>query len=68
MDIKELRQLNEEELQAKLHDAKEELFNLRIQRTLGNLQNPARFKQLRKDIARILTVFNERKRENAREK
>ena len=68
MDIKELRQLSEEELRARLHDAKEELFNLRIQRTLGNLQNPARFKQLRKDIARILTIFNERKRENAKKK
>jgi len=61
MNIKELREMSEDEMSAKLHDAKEEMFNLRIQRTLGNLQNPARFKQLRKDIARILTIIQERK-------
>ncbi len=68
MDIKELREMTEDEIQAKIHDAKEELFNLRIQRTLGNLQNPARFKQLRKDIARILTVLQGRKVDNAQKK
>lgn len=65
MNMKELREMSDDELYAKLHDVKEEMFNLRIQRTLGNLQNPARFKQLRKDIARILTAFQERKVESA---
>ncbi len=65
MNMKELREMSDDELYAKLHDAKEELFNLRIQRTLGNLQNPARFKQLRKDIAKILTAFQERKVKSA---
>jgi large subunit ribosomal protein L29 len=59
----ELRDLPEEELQERLDGAKEELFNLRFQLATGQLDNPMRIKQLRHDIARILTVLTERELE-----
>jgi large subunit ribosomal protein L29 len=59
----ELRELPEDELQAKLTEAKEELFNLRFQLVTGQLDNPMRIKQVRKQVARILTVLRERELE-----
>lgn len=60
MKAKELRELNEKELRSKLHELKENLFNLRFQKTMGNLASPAEFKRVKKDIARILTVMREK--------
>ena len=61
MKAKELRQLNKEELFQKLKDLKQELFNLRFQlATSGRLSNIRRIRELKKDIARILTIFRER--------
>jgi large subunit ribosomal protein L29 len=57
---KELRALNTEELQAKLKDAKEELFNLRFQAATGQLESHGRLTAVRKEIARIYTVIRER--------
>ena len=57
----ELDQLSNTELEAKLRDAKEELFNLRFQAATGQLDNNARLRTVKKDIARIYTVVNERK-------
>lgn len=51
----ELRELGNEELLAKLREAKEELFNLRFQAATGQLENHGRLKAVRKDIARIYT-------------
>ncbi|MFP5225049.1 MAG: 50S ribosomal protein L29 [Actinomycetota bacterium] len=59
MDAQELRDLSEEDLQRKLAEVKEELFNLRFQLATGQLDNPTRIKVLRKDIARINTVIRE---------
>jgi large subunit ribosomal protein L29 len=56
----ELRQLGDEELVAKLREAKEELFNLRFQSATGQLENNSRLKIVRKDIARIYTLMRER--------
>ena len=56
----ELRELGNEELLAKLREAKEELFNLRFQAATGQLENHGRLKAVRKDIARIDTLMRER--------
>jgi large subunit ribosomal protein L29 len=59
----ELRELPDETLLEQLESAKEELFNLRFQHATGELDNPARLKVVRHDIARILTVLRERRGE-----
>jgi large subunit ribosomal protein L29 len=59
----ELRELPDEELLSRLESAKEELFNLRFQDATGQLDNPMRVKQVRHDVARILTVLRERQTE-----
>ncbi len=56
----ELRDLPDDELVARIESAKEELFNLRFQLATGQLDNPARMKQVRHDVARIATVLRER--------
>ncbi|MYW03692.1 50S ribosomal protein L29 [Streptomyces sp. SID3343] len=56
----ELRELGDEEVVAKLREAKEELFNLRFQAATGQLENHGRLKAVRKDIARIYTLMRER--------
>jgi large subunit ribosomal protein L29 len=60
MKVKELVELDADELAAKLAEAKEELFNLRFQNVTGQLDNPHRLREVRKDIARILTVMRQR--------
>ena len=56
----DLRQLEDDELLAKLREAKEELFNLRFQAATGQLDNHGRLKAVRKDIARLYTIMRER--------
>jgi large subunit ribosomal protein L29 len=56
----ELRELPGDELLSRLEAGKEELFNLRFQEATGQLDNPMRVKQVRHDIARLLTVLRER--------
>jgi len=56
----ELRDLPDDELVARLDSSKEELFNLRFQLATGQLDNPMRIKEVRHDIARIMTVLTER--------
>ena len=58
--VGELRNLDNEELIAKLREAKEELFNLRFQGATGQLENHGRLRAVRKDIARIYTILRER--------
>jgi len=55
----ELRELGAEELEAKLRTLKEELFNLRFQLAARQLDNPMRVRQVRKDIARVMTIQRE---------
>ena len=59
-NVAELRELGDTELLERLESHKEELFNLRFQLATGQLDNPMRIKQVRHDVARILTVLYER--------
>jgi large subunit ribosomal protein L29 len=61
----ELRDLDLDELETKLVEAKSELFNLRFQVVTGQLDNTARIGQVRKDVARINTILREREIEAA---
>ena len=56
----ELRELSEQELIARLREAKAELFNLRVQGATGQLDNNRRLQVVRRDIARIYTIMRER--------
>jgi large subunit ribosomal protein L29 len=59
MKMSDIRELGREEVQHKLNELKEELFNLRFQHKIGQLENTAKLKGLRQDIARINTVLKE---------
>ena len=61
----ELRELEEEELETRIREAKEELFNLRFQHVTGQLDNYARLGQVRRDVARMATLLREREIEAA---
>ena len=63
---KKIRELNSEELVKKSKDLKKELYDLNYQRKMGNVEKPARFKALRKEIARGLTILRERELEDGR--
>ena len=60
MKVKEIRELTTEQIVAKIKESKEELFNLRFQPATGNLEKPARIRELRHDVARCKTVLRER--------
>ncbi len=66
MKASEIRELTVEELQDKLKALKEELFNLRFQLAINQLDNPMRIKAVKKDIARVLTVIREQQLENSK--
>jgi large subunit ribosomal protein L29 len=66
-NVRELRDLGETELFERLESDKEELFNLRFQLATGQLDNPMRIKQVRHEIAQILTIVRERDLEAERE-
>ena len=56
----ELRNMNAEELNAKLKELKEELFNLRFQHAINQLDNPQRMVEVKRNIARVMTVLSEK--------
>ena len=60
MKISEIRNLSIEDLKNKLKDFKSELFNLRFQLAVNQLENPMRIKAVRKDIARVQTIIREK--------
>ena len=60
MKINELRDLSTPEREEKLADCKQELFNLRFQNAINQLDNPMRIGDVKKTIARIFTIINER--------
>ena len=60
MKASELRQMNVEQLNAKLGELKEELFNLRFQLEVQQLENPHKIKDVKHDIARVMTVLREK--------
>ncbi len=60
MNVKEIRDMSNEQLLKSLDEAKKELFDLRFQKATGTVENPMRIRELKKSIARILTVLKER--------
>lgn len=70
MKIKELRESTVEELSSRRRELKQEALNLRIQQSTGGgqLENPARLTQIRKEVARIATIITERSRAAAAKK
>ena len=62
MKPNEIREMSLEEMQRKRNDLKEEMFNLRFQHGVGQLENTAKLKQTKRDIARIETLIREQQR------
>ena len=60
MKASELRNMTAEELNKKLKELKEELFNLRFQHAINQLDNPHKIEDVKKDIARVMTVLREK--------
>ena len=63
MKTNEIRKLSTEEINKKIAETKEELFNLRMKQATGNLENPSRIRELRKTVARLKTILRERELE-----
>lgn len=64
MKIKELKSLTNEELIQKERHFKEQLFEMNFQRQMGRVEKPAMFRSIKRNIARVLTILNERERQN----
>ena len=60
MSATELRKMSESELDSKLRDLKDELFKLRFQHAINQLDNPHKIADVKKDIARVMTVIREK--------
>jgi large subunit ribosomal protein L29 len=60
MKAKEIRELSAEEIDAKLADAREELMKLRFQQVTGQLTDSSRIRIIRRDVARLETIFNQK--------
>ena len=65
MKATELREMTDDELNKQLKDLKAELFNLRFQHAINQLDNPIRIEAVKKDIARVMTVLAEKNAKNA---
>jgi len=61
MNAKEIRDRTDDELRKSLEDLEDQLFKLRFQKSTGQIENPTKIRQVRKDIARVLTVMSERR-------
>ena len=64
MKAMELRELTDDELRQRHEETRKELFNLRVQQSTGHIEKATRLRQLRRDIARILTVMQARTKAN----
>ena len=60
MKANDIRERSDDELRKTLSDLEEQLFKLRFQKSTGQIDNPIKIREVRKDIARVLTVMNER--------
>ncbi|MBQ7906380.1 MAG: 50S ribosomal protein L29 [Clostridia bacterium] len=60
MKAAEIRKMSIEELEKKLKELKEELFNLRFQHEINQLENPHKIEDVKRDIARVMTIINEK--------
>lgn len=65
MELKKMREMTEPELEAALRKMKAELFNLRFQHVTGQLENPIKLRDTKKDIARVMTIIREKQIEKA---
>ncbi len=61
MKVKQLKEMTVEELDQQMSEIKKEQFNLKLQQVSGQLENPARIKELRRSVARIKTIRNQKK-------
>ena len=66
MKIKEIRNLSKDELVQKEKTLKKELFDMNYQRKMGQLEKPARFRGIKREIARILTILKEREKDGSK--
>jgi large subunit ribosomal protein L29 len=64
MKVAEVREMGVEELERRVSETRRELFNLRFQHATGQLENTGQLKEVRKNIARLLTVLHQKQREN----
>ena len=64
MKVSEIKELSTDAIQARINDAREELMKMRFQQSSGELTDFTRLRQTRRDIARLLTIFNERVRDS----
>ncbi len=60
MKINEIREMSSQDLEKKLKELKQELFNLRFQHAINQLENPHRIADVKRDIARVMTILNEK--------
>lgn len=60
MKASELRQYSVDELRKKERELRKELMDMRFQKSIGRLDNPAKYRQLKRDLARVLTVIREK--------
>jgi len=65
MELKKIREMTDAELATELNKKKNELFNLRFQHVTGQLENPIRMKDVKKDIARVKTIIREKELKKA---
>lgn len=63
MKATQLREQSTEELNKTLRDMEDQLYKLRFQKSTGQIENPVKIREVRRDIARVLTVLNERRSE-----
>ena len=61
MKASDLREMTPDELQAREGELAQQLFTLRLQKSTGQIENPAKISETRRDLARVLTVLNEKK-------
>ncbi len=66
IDVVELRELSVDELEARARELEDQLFRMRIQQSLGQLDAPVKLRFTRRDLARIKTVITEKQRTSAR--
>ena len=63
MELKKMREMTDIELTAELEKMKKELFNLRFQHITGQLENPVKMREVKRDIARVKTIIREKELE-----
>ena len=64
MKIKEINKLSKDELKNKVNSLKKDLFNFRFRKVNGQIEDPAKFSTIKKDIAKVLTTLNKLKKKN----